>query len=75
MAARSKWGIDVQKEIPDLMRKYNISREDIASKLGVSMMTIYRWEHGKTIPQSRLTMRELEKLKQELEKGEGRNVS
>jgi transcriptional regulator with XRE-family HTH domain len=68
MTAKSKWGVDIQREIPDLMRKYKLSREDIASRLGVSMMTIYRWENGKTIPQSRLTMRELEKLKQELEK-------
>ena len=63
-----KWGINIQKELRDLMQKYNLSQEDIASKLGVTMMTIYRWENGRTSPRSRIMIREFEKLKQELEK-------
>ena len=63
-----EWGVNIQKEVRDLMRKYNLSREDIASKLGVTMMTIYRWENGRTFPKSRLMIREFEKLKQELGK-------
>jgi transcriptional regulator with XRE-family HTH domain len=68
MAAKSKWGVNIQKEVQELMRKHNLSREDMASKLGVSMMTIYRWENGRNFPKSRLMIREFEKLKQELEK-------
>lgn len=68
MAAKSKWGVNIQKEIRELMRKHNLSREDIASRLGISFRSIYRWECGETFPQSRLMVREFEKLKQELEK-------
>ncbi len=68
MAAKSKWGVGIQREVQDLMRKHNLSREDMASRLGVTMMTIYRWENGRNFPRSRLIIREFEKLKQELEK-------
>ena len=68
MAAKFKWGVNMQKEIRDLVRKYNLSQEDIASKLGVSFRSIYRWECGETFPQSRIIVREFKKLKQELEK-------
>jgi len=67
MAAKSKWGVNMQKEIRDLVRKYNLSQEDIASRLGVSFRSIYRWERGETFPQSRIMIREFKKLKQELE--------
>ena len=63
-----EWGLNIQKEVHDLMKKHRLSREDIASKLGVTMMTIYRWENGKTSPKSRIMIREFEKLKQELKK-------
>ncbi len=68
MAAKSKWGANIQREVQNLMRKHNLSREDMASRLGVTMMTIYRWENGRNFPRSRLMIREFEKLKQELEK-------
>jgi len=68
MAAKSKWGANIQRDVQDLMRKHNFSREDMASKLGVTMMTIYRWENGRNFPRSRLMIREFEKLKRELEK-------
>ena len=63
-----KWGLNIQKEVQDLMKKHKLSREDMASRLGVTMMTIYRWENVRTFPKSRLMIREFEKLKQELEK-------
>ena len=66
MAIKSKWGMNIQREVQDLMRKHNLSREDIASKLGVAMMTVYRWETGKTSPKSRFIIREFEKMKQGL---------
>ena len=68
MAAKSKWGVNIQRDIQELMRKHNLSREDVASRLGVTMMTIYRWENGKNFPKSRLMIREFERLKRELEK-------
>ncbi len=68
MAAKSKLGANIQRDVQDLMRKHNLSREDMASRLGVTMMTIYRWENGRNFPRSRLMIREFEKLKQELEK-------
>ena len=68
MAAKSKWGANIQRDVQDLMRKHNLSREDMASKLGVTMTTIYRWENGRNFPRSRLMIREFEKLKRELEK-------
>lgn len=67
---QTKRGSKIQRGLQTLMSKHDLSREDIASRLGVSTMTIYRWEHGKTIPQSRLMLKEFEKLKQELEKKE-----
>lgn len=67
---QTKRGSKIQKELQALMSKHDFSREDIASRLGVSTMTIYRWERGKTFPQSRLMLKEFEKLKQELEKKE-----
>lgn len=60
--------MDIQQKLQTLMRKNNLSREDVASRLGVSVMTIYRWEHGKNLPKSRLVIREFEKLNQGLEK-------
>ena len=68
MVAKSKWGVNIQRDIQDLMRKHNLSREDMASRLGVTMMTIYRWENGRNFPRSRIMIREFEKLKRELEK-------
>jgi len=68
MAAKSKWGVNIQRDIQELMRKHNLSREDMASRLGVTMMTIYRWENGRNFPKSRLMIREFERLKRELEK-------
>jgi transcriptional regulator with XRE-family HTH domain len=68
MATKSKWGVNMQRELEDLMEKYNLSREDVASKLGVSGRSIYRWSRGETLPQSRFIIKEFKKLKQELEK-------
>lgn len=62
--------LTIQKEVQDLMRKYNLSREDVASRLGISGRTIYRWERGESFPKSRFMIRELGKLKKELEKRE-----
>ena len=68
MATKSTWGVNMQKEIRGIMRRYNLSREDVASSLGVSVRSIYRWECGESLPKSKLMVREFEKLKQALEK-------
>lgn len=60
--------MSIQQELNALMRRHDLSREDVASRLGVSAMTIYRWEHGKNLPKSRLVIREFEKFKRSLEK-------
>lgn len=45
-----------------------LSREDIASKLGVSAMSIWRYQKGITKPQSRWVLRGFEALRKGLEK-------
>lgn len=55
--------MDVTKEINKLMGRYNLSREDIASKLGVSAMTVWRWQKGKALPKSRIILKAIENLK------------
>jgi len=60
--------MNIQQELQGIMRKYALSREDVASRLGVSSMTIYRWENGKNMPKSRLVLRGFEEMKQRLEK-------
>ena len=32
--------------IKNFRKRFNLSREDVASKVGVSHMTIWRWEKG-----------------------------
>jgi len=60
--------MDIQKEIVALMRKHDLSREDIASKLGVTAMTVWRWQTGAGVPKSRIILKAIEGLKHELEK-------
>jgi len=44
-------------------KKNNKTREDIASKIGVSSRTIERWENGKHKPISMFLLRQIKKLK------------
>ncbi len=60
--------MNIKKEINNLIKKYDLSREDIASKIGVSAMSIYRWEKGLVQPKSRIIIRAIEQLKKELSK-------
>lgn len=68
MALEGERDMKIQQELQALMRRYDLSREDVASRLGVSAMTIYRWENGKNLPKSRLVLREFEELKHRLER-------
>jgi len=56
----------VKRDVQELMSRYNLSQEDLASRLGVSGMTVYRWQTGKTLPKSRVVLRAIADLKTEL---------
>jgi len=60
--------MDIQKEIVGLMKKHNLSREDIGSKLGISSQTVWRWQAGLSKPKSRIVLKAIEALKHEFEK-------
>ncbi|KKL28142.1 hypothetical protein LCGC14_2378160, partial [marine sediment metagenome] len=38
-------------QIEKFRKKQSLSREELAVKVGVSAQTIWRWEHGGTIPE------------------------
>ena len=50
-----------------LRKKFNLTREDLASMLGVSSMAIYRWEKGRAKPRL-IALKGLERVEQELER-------
>ncbi len=41
---------DLQARVRELRRKLDLSQSDFAERLGVTMMTVHRWEHGKAKP-------------------------
>ena len=47
--------------IKQFRKKYNLSREDLASKVGVSTQTIWRWENTRAKPHKVLQAK-LEKI-------------
>ncbi|MBU1868712.1 helix-turn-helix transcriptional regulator [Patescibacteria group bacterium] len=53
--------------ILSLRKKFNLTREDIASMLGVSSMSIYRWEKGRSKPRL-IALKGIERVAQELER-------
>jgi len=61
-------GAHIRQDLQAFRSKYNLSREDIASRLGICVMTVYRWERGESFPRSRFLIREFEKFKRELER-------
>ncbi len=52
-------------QIISLRKKFKLSREDLASMLGVSSMAIYRWEKERCKPRL-IALKGLERIKQEL---------
>ena len=54
-------GIDYPKAIIDLRVQMNISQEGLADYLGVSIISVSRWENGHTTP-TKLAKAKLEKL-------------
>ena len=63
--------MDVSQKSKALRAKLNMSQQDLARELEVSLDTVNRWENGKTIP-SKLAMKAIETMctehKIELEK-------
>jgi len=53
-------------EIEPLRKALGLSRDKMARNLGITVQTIFRWEHGQVKP-SPLAMERLEQLKRELE--------
>ena len=51
-------------DIKALRESLNLTQEKLAQELGVSVMTIRRWEEGKHQPSS-LALRELKRLQKE----------
>lgn len=68
ITSKNKGADMVKRDVQDLISRYDLSREDLASRLGVSAMTVYRWEKGKTLPKSRFMLRAIADLKTELGK-------
>lgn len=50
------------EEIQEIRRKLCVSQEKFASLLGTTVVTVNRWENGKTKP-SRLYIKELKQLR------------
>ncbi len=47
--------VDRQHEISRLIEKTGLSRQEIASRMGYNIRTIYRWEAGETTPRKTVT--------------------
>ena len=56
----------IKTEIQELIQQYDLTIEQIAVRLGVSAMTIYRWKKGMSEPKSRFVWDTLKKFKKEL---------
>lgn len=50
------------EEILDIRKKLCVSQEKFAQLLGTTVVTVNRWENGKTVP-SRLYIKELKELR------------
>jgi len=60
--------MNIQKEINKIMKEHCLSPEAVADRLGVRYITIYRWARGIAEPRSRLVLKALQDLKEELKK-------
>lgn len=51
--------LSIQEIIADMKNQHGVTDEDIASRLGVTSMTVWRWGNGKSKPRSRIIIRAL----------------
>ena len=49
----------VQEIIAEMKTNHGVTDEDIASRLGITSMTVWRWGNGKSKPRSRIIIRAL----------------
>jgi DNA-binding transcriptional regulator YiaG len=59
-------------DVLSLRKRFKLTREDLGSMLGVSSMSVYRWEKGRAKPRL-IALKGLERVEQELEKKNARN--
>ena len=52
---------EIQMDIKKLRKQNDWTVEDVASKIGVSAITVYRWESGKSKPH-RIFQKKLEEI-------------
>ncbi|MFZ7134362.1 MAG: helix-turn-helix domain-containing protein [Eubacteriales bacterium] len=57
--------MSTDKDLKEIREKLNMSQEDVASIMGVSRMSIYRWENGRPI-RSKAHLKSIERLKQKV---------
>jgi transcriptional regulator with XRE-family HTH domain len=50
------------ERIKQLRQKNDWSVRRLAEKVGVSLMTVYRWESGKVVPKSEVVKRKIHQL-------------
>lgn len=55
-----------KEDIKDLRSRAKMTQEEMAECLGVTKMTIIRWEHGRARP-SQLAIRQLHRLHKKVE--------
>lgn len=49
----------INEVIDQIIKERDVSLEQIAGELGVSSMTVYRWQRGQAKPKSRLVLKAL----------------
>jgi transcriptional regulator with XRE-family HTH domain len=58
--------LSIQEIIAEMKTNYGVTDEDIASKLGITAMTVWRWGNGKSKPRSKIIIRALFDYKDQL---------
>ena len=53
---------DISKELITYRQQHGNSRADMASKIGVCELSIYRWESGKHLPKSKVIIQRIKKI-------------
>lgn len=59
---------DMKIDIKNIRKRLKLTQEQLAQKLGVTWVTINRWENGKFNP-SPLAIREIQRLIEEVKRG------
>lgn len=57
-----KIDFDISKELMAYRQEHGSTRADMASKIGVCELSIYRWESGKHLPKSQVIIKRIKKI-------------